>query len=65
MIAIVAQILKNRTCNPKVKIAILAMKSQSQWYCTYHGVVIAIAGKIERSWRSYSNLSGMIVIAGR
>ena len=49
----------------QVWIAILAMKSRSQRHCTYRGVLISIAAKIERSWRSYSDLSGMIVIAGR
>ena len=120
-------IQKNIIRDLMVRIAILAMKSRSQRYCTYRGVVIAIAaqfwkiisaiprlglrcwrwnrdrgefitisarwswsqeeyydrgaiqkniicdlrvrmviaGKIERSWRSYSDPSGMTVIAGR
>ena len=57
-------IQKNIIRDLRVRIVILAMKSRSQRYYTYRGVVIAIAGKIERSWRSYSDLSGMIVVAG-
>ena len=48
-----------------IRIAILVMKSRSQWHCTYRVVVISITAKIERSWRSESDLSEMIVIAGR
>ena len=58
-------IQKNIIRDLRVRIAILAMKSRSQRYCTYRGVVNAIAGKIERSRRSCSDLNVMIAIAAQ
>ena len=56
-------IQKNIIRDLRVRIAILAMKSRSQWYCTYRGMVIAIAGKIERSQRNDRDRRKMIAIA--